>query len=114
MTLSRSRLAETLARRSIHREVKPRRSTRLPVLDYLERRLRLAAGALDPTFGTAGVRTVDWSLPDSLVNGMTIEPDIKILVVGASCVGAGGRFNGDPRSDFFLTRLHDDGTADTD
>jgi uncharacterized delta-60 repeat protein len=78
----------------------------------LERRLLLAAGTFDPTFGTAGVRTVDWSLPDSAVNGMAVQPGNNILVVGSSRVGR--LFQGDSRSDFYVVRLDDDGTADAD
>ena len=80
--------------------------------EALEQRRLLVAGAFDPSFGTAGVRNIDYTLPDHSDNATAIQPDNKILVVGSSRVIPGPPQQGDPRSDFYVMRLNVDGSTD--
>jgi uncharacterized delta-60 repeat protein len=65
-----------------------------------------SAGALDPTFGTGGVRTtaIGSGGADDVAKAMAVLPDGKILL--------GGYTSGDDE-DFALARYHADGSPDT-
>jgi uncharacterized delta-60 repeat protein len=62
-----------------------------------------AAGELDPSFGTAGTAEVSDSKED-LVNAIALQPDGKIVLVGATSFGSAGQ-------DAAVWRLKADGSA---
>ena len=84
-----------------------RRPCLTPRIERLERRRLLAAGDLDPSFGTAGVRTIDWALENNQAHAILTQSDGKVVVAGQTDQG------GSSASDFFLMRLNPDGTSDT-
>jgi uncharacterized delta-60 repeat protein len=67
----------------------------------------LAAGSLDPTFGTRGVVHTPIGIGDSGANHVLVQPDGKTIAVGyANWTGGKGQ------TDFAITRLNPDGTLD--
>lgn len=65
----------------------------------------LAAGDLDPSFGTGGIGTVPIGPGDDQIQGVALQPDGKIVAVGYSHNGS--------NYDFAVARFHPDGTLDT-
>ena len=63
-------------------------------------------GSLDPAFGTGGKMTVSFSGPVPIVNAVAIQPDGKVVLVGATGMNAG--FN-----QIALARLNTNGTLDS-
>ncbi len=61
-------------------------------------------GALDPTFGNAGVRVSDFGLGDDYINALAIQPDGKIVAAGTADNGT--------NTDFALARYTANGTLD--
>jgi uncharacterized delta-60 repeat protein len=64
-------------------------------------RLRAANGTLDPTFGSAGKRVIDFGTDDESVYGAALQPDGKIVLAG------------DSRLQVAVARLKGNGTLDT-
>ena len=62
-----------------------------------------APGDLDPTFGTGGVAVVDEGVAEYAA-GLTVQPDGKIIGVGATYLGGSG--------DALVFRLNPDGSRD--
>src|SRR2546428_6574218 len=60
-----------------------------------------ASGNLDPTFGTGGKVTTDFSGGEDAAFAVVLQPDGKIVVAGRS------------RGDFALARYNSNGTLDT-
>jgi uncharacterized delta-60 repeat protein len=78
-----------------------------PHLEPLEGRLLLAAGDLDPSFGTGGEVMTDFAGPTrNFGNGVAVQADGKLVVVGFAPSGAGV-------GDFALARYNADGSLDT-
>jgi len=63
-------------------------------------------GSLDTSFSEDGIQITDFASLDDVGFGVTLQPDGKILVAGASNNGNGSNF------DFALARYHPDGTLD--
>src|SRR5207248_10643108 len=66
-------------------------------------------GSLDTTFGTGGIKTIDFALgngDDDFASDVAVQADGKIVVVGTASTAA----NGD---DFAIARLNADGSLDT-
>lgn len=74
-------------------------------IERLEDRTLLSAGALDLSFGTAGLVSTDLFGGDDHVGSMAIQDDGKILVAGTTGPHGG--------TDMFVTRYEADGTLDT-
>ena len=74
-------------------------------LDFALARYR-ADGTLDPTFGTAGLLTTDFSGNSDTAYAVSIQVDEKIIVAGAT-----GNY---PSAQFALTRHNADGSLDAD
>jgi hypothetical protein len=84
-------------------------SKRYPI-EPLERRTFLAAGALDPTFGTNGIVSLSATSQLSAATDATaVQADGKILVAGQACTSAGAS----SLSAGDLARFNADGTPDT-
>src|SRR5262249_6406176 len=69
----------------------------------------LLSGGLDLTFHGTGKKTIPFDLgglKTDVANGVTLQPDGKIVLAGDVDFGAGN-------SDFGVARLKADGTADT-
>src|SRR5947209_2192356 len=82
-----------------------------PALEVLEdRTVPSSIGALDPSFGAAGVTHIDFSAGgftrDSQANGVALQADGRILLAGTTTSPAGD-------ADFAVTRLNTDGSIDT-
>src|SRR4051794_29544727 len=98
--------AGTRARPARRQTTRGRPHTLHPHLEGLEGRVLLAAGDLDPTFGTGGLVTTDF-------NGSTqnkgqvaaLQSDGKIIVVGSA--------PGDTGMAFALARYNANGSLDT-
>ena len=84
-----------------------RESRSHPVLERLEDRTLLSAGALDPTFGSGGIAVTSFIGNDSQPEAVALQADGKIVVVGWSPSTA----SGDGRS-FALARFNADGSLD--
>ena len=67
-----------------------------------------AAGDLDPTFGVGGMVTTDLKRSTDIANGMAIQTDGKLVVVGQTY-----RNNDFSNEDFAVARYNTDGTLDT-
>jgi uncharacterized delta-60 repeat protein len=67
-----------------------------------------AAGDLDPTFGIAGMVTIDVNHSTDIANAVAIQADGKLVVVGTSY-----KQNDFSDEDFVVTRYNSDGTLDT-
>jgi uncharacterized delta-60 repeat protein len=63
------------------------------------------AGDLDPTFGSDGKVTTDFGFALDRANGVTIQPDGRIIAAGST-------FQAGPGFDFALARYNTDGTLD--
>src|SRR5262249_13072636 len=81
-----------------HRATRAAWKRRRPHLESLEGRILLAAGDLDPTFGTGGIATTDNNSYGVAVYGLALQGDGKIVAVGG-----GG---------FALARYNLDGSLD--
>jgi uncharacterized delta-60 repeat protein len=68
--------------------------------------LSAAPGDLDPTFGTGGKTLTNIGAGAVTGRGMVVQPDGKIVVVGATDLN-------NPGSDFVVTRYNANGTLDT-
>ncbi len=105
-----------------------RRGAYRPRLEALEDRCLLNGGALDPTFGNGGLVTTGIG-PDSVFDGVAIQPDGKIVAAGGNAgdfavarylasapsfviTGPSGVTAGTAGS-FTLTALNADGTSNT-
>ena len=64
----------------------------------------LAAGDLDPTFGTAGVVTTSFTPYNDYARAMAIQPDGKIVVAG---------YTADTNYDFAVARFNTNGSLDS-
>jgi len=67
-----------------------------------------STGALDPTFGTGGVKTLDFRGGLDNAIGVQVLGDGKILVAGI-----GAQSSANANFDFAVARLNDDGSVDT-
>src|SRR6516164_5152487 len=76
MTVRRSPLAPARVR---NRGDHPWRRTYRPSLERIEDRTLLSAGALDTTFGNAGIATTPFGPPSNSV-AVLVQPDDKVLV----------------------------------
>ena len=77
------------------------------VAEGLERRLALAAGDLDPTFGGDGIVLSDFPTPvPAGVRAVLVQPDGKYVAAGGAVPSGFGK------GDFALARFHPDGTVD--
>jgi uncharacterized delta-60 repeat protein len=65
-------------------------------------------GNLDPSFGSGGKVTTDFSNSDDVVSAMAIQSDGKIVVAGAMILNGTAEFE-----DFALARYNTDGSLDT-
>jgi uncharacterized delta-60 repeat protein len=65
-----------------------------------------ANGTLDSSFGTGGVKTIDFNGSDDQPFDVAVQADGKILVVGTTFAGADG-------DDFAAARLNPNGSLDT-
>jgi uncharacterized delta-60 repeat protein len=72
-----------------------------PASSFCVVRLRAANGTLDPTFGSAGKRVIDFGTDDESVYGAALQPDGKIVLAG------------DSRLQVAVARLKGNGTLDT-
>src|SRR3954454_2550289 len=99
-------LKARLARQTAGRRRVFRPARRLSV-ERLEDRLTPAAGALDATFGTGGLVITDFTNSTERANAMALQPDGKIVVVGATDSGGSG-------SNFAVARYLANGTPDPD
>lgn len=72
--------------------------------ESLEARTMLAAGGLDPTFGSGGFVTTPVG-SDGSATKVLVEPDGKIVAAGSATVGG--------RNEFTLIRYNADGSLDT-
>src|SRR6266853_3860859 len=66
-----------------------------------------AAGDLDPTFGTAGMVTTDINRSTDIAQGVAVQADGKLVVVGQTY-----KHNDFSGEDFVVTRYNTDGTLD--
>jgi uncharacterized delta-60 repeat protein len=55
-----------------------------PASSFCVVRLRAANGTLDPTFGSAGKRVIDFGTDDESVHGAALQPDGRIVLAGDS------------------------------
>src|SRR5215469_16969481 len=78
----------------------------VPRTELLEGRRLLAAGAVDPTFGTAGLATAAFQSP-VVAQTSAIEPDGKLLVAGGVQIHAGSV------DVMAVARFNTDGSLDT-
>jgi uncharacterized delta-60 repeat protein len=69
-------------------------------------RVQAAAGNLDPTFGTGGKVTTDFSGNPVEARGVVLQPDGKIIAAGIA-------FDPITRGDFGLVRYNQDGSIDS-
>jgi uncharacterized delta-60 repeat protein len=67
-----------------------------------------AGGDLDPTFGTGGQVTTDFSHSTDIANAVALQPDGKMVVVGTTY-----KHNDYSDEDFAVARYNTDGTLDT-
>src|SRR5438876_3825716 len=67
-----------------------------------------AGGDLDPTFGTGGQVTTDFSRSTDIANAVALQPDGKLVVVGQTY-----KHNDYTGEDFAVARYNTDGTLDT-
>jgi len=67
-----------------------------------------APGDLDPSFGTAGKVTTDFSGNQDFGNAVAVQPDGKIVVVGFTRIGLGAS-----TEDFAITRYNSNGSLDS-
>src|SRR5438093_1292576 len=81
-----------------------------------------ASGSLDPTFGTGGKVTTDFSAGEDAARAVVVQPDGKIVAFGVviqtdgKIVAAGAASHvvaGAVNTDFGLARYNTDGTLDT-
>lgn len=75
-------------------------------LETLDDRRMLAAGVLDPGFGTNGQVTTDFLGSVDGALSMAVQPDGKIVTAGQTFSGGGG-------SNFLLARYNPDGSLDS-
>src|SRR5687768_14654213 len=87
---------------------RPDARLRRATLESLERRVLMAAGDPDPTFGQAGVAAGNFGGTAAVFKDVAVLSDGKILAVGARSNGQGGA-----ASDFLVARYNADGSADT-
>jgi uncharacterized delta-60 repeat protein len=73
--------------------------------EQLETRTCFTAGALDPTFGNAGLVLADFAARDDAAYSVVVQPDGKIVVAGCTMTDAGTK-------DFAVARFNVDGSAD--
>jgi len=66
-------------------------------------------GALDITFGSNGIVTMDLGMGDEYINAVALQTDGKVVLVGSAGVDPPGV---DPDFDFLLLRLNTNGTPD--
>lgn len=66
-----------------------------------------AEGDLDPTFGTGGKVTTDFSDSSDIANAVALQPDGKLVVAGTTYIN-----NDSSASDFAITRCNANGTLD--
>ncbi|HUR54053.1 MAG TPA: FG-GAP-like repeat-containing protein, partial [Gemmataceae bacterium] len=65
-----------------------------------------ADGSLDNTFGTGGIKTIDFAGTDDQAFDVAVQADGKIVVVGSTLTATDG-------DDFAVARLNTDGSLDT-
>src|SRR5688572_18087504 len=70
-------------------------------LETLERRVLMAAGDVDPTFGTAGVAAGKFGATAAVFDNVAVLPDGKILAAGTRSLGANGS-----AADFLVARYN--------
>ncbi|MBD2517283.1 DUF4347 domain-containing protein, partial [Nostoc sp. FACHB-973] len=73
----------------------------------------LAAGDLDPTFGTGGKVTTDFNNNYDTAKDVVLQPDGKVLVAGYTTTTDSGGISSDSNSNFALSRYNSNGTLDT-
>src|SRR5262249_37457112 len=72
------------------------------------------AGALDTAFGSGTGRvTTDFNGGKDIINAIAIQPDGKIVAVGAACGNPACSLLVPPGTDIALARYNTDGTLDT-
>jgi uncharacterized delta-60 repeat protein len=83
-------------------------------VEALEDRCLLSAGALDPTFGTGGLQTINFGHPNNYAAAVAVAPDGSVVMAGGT---SDSLFVPDrlspPAGDFAVTRLTKDGLLDT-
>ncbi len=84
-----------------------RKQTAKPHVEQLEVRTLLAAGDLDPQFGSAGVRITEFDNESAIAFDVAIQPDDDKIVV----VGLAGNGSQDTQ-DFAIARYNPDGNLD--
>ena len=84
-----------------------------PVLERLERRELLAAGDLDPTFGTAGRTVVDFFGADNPAHLYLVATQVALLADGKVLLTGGGSGRSGSQYRIGVERLKPDGTPDS-
>jgi uncharacterized delta-60 repeat protein len=85
------------------------RTTRVALVEPLERRVLLSAGALDLTFNMSGREITPFQGSGTTATGVAIDPtDGKIVVVGTDVLNPNGQI-----SSIALARYNTDGSPDT-
>src|SRR5687767_4931180 len=77
-------------------------------LETLERRVRMAAGDVDPTFGQSGVVSNHFGGNAAVLSAVEVLSDGKILAAGTRSTGSDGA-----SADFLVARYNADGSPDT-
>jgi uncharacterized delta-60 repeat protein len=99
---------QRLARRSFIRNLAITAAAIMLVFLASGQRAQAAAGDLDPTFGTGGQVTTDFSRSTDIANAVALQPDGKLVVVGQTY-----KNNDYTGEDFAVARYNTDGTLDT-
>src|SRR5438105_11965845 len=97
-----------LARPSFIRSLATTAAAIMLVFSASGQRAQAAGGDLDPTFGTGGQVTTDFSHSTDIANAVALQPDGKLVVVGQTYTN--NDFSGE---DFAVARYNTDGTLDT-
>src|SRR5687767_1961870 len=87
---------------------RPEARLRRATLETLERRVLMAAGDPDATFGQAGVAAGNFGGTAAVFTDIAVLSDGKILAAGTRSQGADGA-----ASDFLVARYNADGSPDT-
>src|SRR5437660_3867080 len=97
-----------LARPSFIRSLATTAAAIMLVFSASGQRAQAAGGDLDPTFGTGGQVTTDFSHSTDIANAVALQPDGKLVVVGQTY-----KNNDYTGEDFAVARYNTDGTLDT-
>src|SRR5437867_3072786 len=99
---------QRLGRRSFIRSLATTAAAIMLVFSASGQRAQAAGGDLDPTFGTGGQVTTDFSRSTDIANAVALQPDGKLVVVGQTY-----KHNDYTGEDFAVARYNTDGTLDS-